>query len=77
VLAKGALEVHEAREGYISLIRAFEGQRMLCAFNLHDTAEPLNLPEGDWGAVGDTPFKINNIPTELAPFRAWFGVLRG
>ena len=76
VLAKGTLEVHEAREGYISLIRRFEGQTMLCAFNLHDDPEPLGLPEGEWSVIGDTPFKLNIIPTDLAPHKAWFGVLR-
>ncbi len=75
-LIKGALEVHEAREDHLSLIRSHEGTRIFCAFNLSNTAQPVTLPEGDWREDKGAPFApiTTDRGITLPPYHAYFGV---
>ncbi|RMF41525.1 MAG: DUF3459 domain-containing protein, partial [Alphaproteobacteria bacterium] len=70
VLARGALEVVEARAGYLALIRALDRERMFCAFNLSGTGQAMTLPPGDWRDAA-APF---NAPQGgmLGPWQAHF-----
>ncbi len=75
-LAKGSLQVHEARENYISLIREHNGVRLFCAFNLSAEGQPLCLPTGTWVQDESAPFQ--NLEKEtLLPWQAWFGLEQG
>ncbi|MEM9974245.1 MAG: alpha-glucosidase family protein [Pseudomonadota bacterium] len=75
-LIKGALEVHEAREDYLALIRSDEGTRILCAFNLSNTAQPVTLPAGNWREDKGAPFApiTTDRGITLPPYHAYFGV---
>nr|WP_200898786.1 alpha-glucosidase [Candidatus Rhodobacter lobularis] len=76
VLAKGDVEITEARDGFLSLIRRHEGQRIFAAFNLGADPQPMTLPQGRWVQDQSAPFSATHT-TELAAHQAWFGVEEG
>ncbi|MDF0603496.1 alpha-glucosidase family protein [Psychromarinibacter sp. C21-152] len=78
-LAKGTLEVAEAAEDRLAIIRAHADRRVLCAFNLSGDEIEMTLPAGDWAAAQEAPFDLratNNTVT-LPPYQAYFGVEGG
>ena len=58
-LIKGALDIVEADETYIALVRSLGDRRMLCAFNLSDNPRPVILPDGHWQTVTSSPFDVD------------------
>lgn len=74
VLAKGSLQVAGAREGYIALVREYQGKRMFCAFNLSEIPQPFTMPEGMWAGDGSAPFEAPETAMTLPPWQAWFGL---
>ena len=76
VLAKGSLTVHEAREGYLALIRELDDKKLFCAFNLSDAVQPITLPPGKWAQDSSAPFTAPDAST-LPPWQAWFGLAEG
>ncbi|MEM7722078.1 MAG: alpha-glucosidase family protein [Pseudomonadota bacterium] len=73
-LIKGTVEDLQAGDGVVSFIRAHEGQRLYCAFNLTNAALPVMLPEGDWREDKGTPFTTttNERQLTLPPYQAFF-----
>ena len=47
---------------------------MLCAFNLSDGEQPLNLPAGDWRQDKGAPFDTDAGNAVLRPWQAYFAV---
>ncbi|MCP3971425.1 MAG: DUF3459 domain-containing protein [Rhodobacteraceae bacterium] len=72
-LAKGSFAVHEAREGYLAIIREYQGRRLFCAFNLSDEPQAMSLPAGDWTQDESAPFTAPDS-MKLPPWQAWFGL---
>ena len=75
VLQKGRLEIVEAREDYLALIRSHDGARMFCAFNLSNAAQPVALPEGGWRQDTAAPFRpvvAEDGAVTLPPYQAYF-----
>ena len=56
VVRTGALDVVEARDDYISLMRSKGATRIFCAFNLGDVEQTADLPEGNWTEAAGSPF---------------------
>jgi alpha-glucosidase len=79
VLAKGSLEVVEARDDHLSFVRADGGKRLFCAFNLSPVEQTISLPPGQWRQDKGAPFaatqKGNDVT--LPPFQAYFGLDAG
>jgi len=75
-LVKGRLVDLKAEDGTISFIREHEGQRLFCAFNLTNMAQPVTLPAGEWRADKGTPFTTIQDDTgeaiTLPPYQAYF-----
>ena len=76
VLRKGALDVVEAGDDFISLIRSHGATRIFCAFNLGDAEKTVALPEGNWSEAADAPYApiVGDGQVTLAAFFAYFGV---
>ncbi len=74
--AKGTLEIVEARDDYLSLIREHEGDRIFAAFNMSAMAHPVELPEGNWRQDQGVPFQavVNDKGITLPPWQAYFAV---
>jgi alpha-glucosidase len=74
-LAKGSLEMVQADKGAVSFIRAHEGQRLFCAFNLTNQGLPVSLPPGEWRQDKGAPFTALQRDGEvtLPPYQAYFG----
>ena len=53
---KGDLRIIQASDDRLVLIRSYQGQQVLCAFNFTDDPIRLTLPEGDWQIDRDGPF---------------------
>ncbi len=64
---------------YISLIREHDGQRVFCAFNLSNAAQPAKLPDGDWRKDNGAPFQsvVSDRGVTLPPYQAYFGLQSG
>ena len=79
VLAKGSLEVVEARDDHLSFIRADGGTRLFCAFNLSPAEQTISLPPGQWRQDKGAPFEAtqNGHDVTLPPFQAYFGLDAG
>jgi alpha-glucosidase len=79
VLAKGSLEVVEAREDHLSFIRADAGTRLFCAFNLSPAEQTISLPPGHWRQDRGAPFEAMQTGNDvtLPPFQAYFGLDAG
>jgi len=73
-LAKGNLRIIEASDDILLLVRSLEGQEVLCAFNLSDGEQPLNLPAGDWRQDKGAPFDTDAGNAVLRPWQAYFAV---
>ena len=58
VLSKGAIELAEVSDTNLTIIREGEGTRMLCAFNLSDAVQNVNLPDGNWALDAASPFTV-------------------
>lgn len=76
-LAKGSFEFVTHEGGIVSFIRAHEGQKLFCAFNLSNMALPVTLPEGEWQQDKGAPFTANVMDKDvtLPPYQAYFGVM--
>jgi alpha-glucosidase len=79
VLAKGSLEVVEARDDHLSFIRALDGTRLFCAFNLSPEEQAMTLPPGQWRQDKGAPFAATQDGQEvtLPPYQAYFGLDTG
>ncbi|MBF9036383.1 alpha-glucosidase [Rhodobacterales bacterium HKCCE2091] len=75
-LVKGTLEIVHAGDGVLAFIRAHEGTRVFCAFNMTNASLPLTLPEGDWRQDRGAPFYtvVTDKYVTLPPMQAYFGV---
>lgn len=75
-LQKGSLEIVEARDDYLALIREYDGTRLFCAFNLTNMAQPVSLPKGTWREDKGAPFTtvVADKDITLPPYQAYFGV---
>jgi len=73
-LEKGEMQIVDADDSYISLLRAHDGKRLFCAFNLSNGARPVVFPPGDWRIDRGAPFKCNSDDrvTVLPPWQACF-----
>ena len=58
VLIKGTFDIIDVSETNLTVIREHEGARMLCAFNLSETAQDVTLPDGNWALDSDAPFDV-------------------
>ncbi len=68
VLAKGALEIVEARDDFLSFIRTGGGTRIYCAFNMSGDPQEVRLPDGTWTQAGNAPFPADlNNNTAMLP----------
>ena len=78
-LIKGTIAVHEAEDGYLSVIREHEGTRIFCAFNLTNAARPVALPAGNWRQDKGVPFTAAETDKGLVlpPFQAYFAIDEG
>ncbi|SHI38915.1 alpha-glucosidase [Palleronia salina] len=75
-LAKGGLKVVRADDDVLTLIRDDGSERLFCAFNLTDTAQTAELPDGEWHLDDGAPFasdRADRILT-LPPWSAAFAV---
>ncbi|SEM83095.1 alpha-glucosidase family protein [Palleronia pelagia] len=75
-LAKGDLKVVRADDDVLTLIRDDGSERLFCAFNLTDSAQTAELPDGEWQLDDGAPFasdRADRILT-LPPWSAAFAV---
>ena len=68
---KGAFDVVEADEGFLSAIRTYGRKRPFTAFNLSRQARGLVLPAGEWNTDHDARFDAGD-GTILPPWQATF-----
>ena len=83
-LVKGAMEIVEADETFVSLIRSDgrsdgrsdRAKRVFCAFNLSDAPRAVDLPQGAWRIDRGAPFTIdtNDSKTKLPPWQALYAL---
>lgn len=74
-LIKGTFEMVESDAEVVSFIRAVEGgERVFCAFNLSNTAQPIRMPQGTWRQDRGAPFTAANTEqgVTLPPYQAYF-----
>ncbi len=73
-LIKGAMSDLTAGEGTVSFVRTEGDQRLFCAFNLTNTAQPVDLPEGRWRQDKGAPFTavVGETGLTLPPYQAYF-----
>jgi len=74
-LINGSFELIAARDDMVSFIRqADDGQRVFCAFNLSNSAVPLDLPAGSWRQDMAAPFRpsVTDKSITLPPYQAYF-----
>ncbi len=57
-LVKGEMDIVAASEDRLCLIRSYQGQRMLCDFNLSGEAQTVGLPKGNWVLDAESPFDV-------------------
>ncbi|WP_099827448.1 alpha-amylase family glycosyl hydrolase [Oceaniglobus indicus] len=76
-LIKGDLDVIEATDDMLVLIRAHDGEQVLCAFNLTDGVQDLHLPPGDWRQDKAAPFTTDTTAgtIRLPPWQGYFATL--
>ena len=77
-LAKGSISLLDAPDNVLAFIREHEGERLLCVFNMSETAAEYIIPQGmaptDAGCPGVTAAAIEG-ELDLEPFGAYIGVL--
>ena len=78
-LVKGSLEVLGHDEGSIALMRAHDGRRVFCAFNLSGTPREIRLPGPGWRLDRAAPFAVTEAEDHvtLPPWQAAFAVADG
>ena len=78
-LVKGTLEELWSGDGIVSFVRAHQGQRLFCAFNMSNLAHPVALPPGRWRQDKGAPFtaieKDTGRQVMLPPYQAYFAAL--
>ena len=76
VLAKGTIEFLDVADEALSFIRAHDGSRMFCAFNLSGAEQRFDLPDGMWQADDEAPFQadIAGRSVFLPPCHAFFAI---
>ena len=77
-LAKGSIELLDMPAGVLGFIRRHEGESLLCAFNMRETATMVPLPDGMTPDHLDTPFQTVTPAggtLSLGPFGAYIGRL--
>ncbi len=57
-LIKGAADLVDAEDTYLSMIRSHDGKRLFCAFNLSNDPRKVSLPEGAWAVDTAAPFDV-------------------
>ncbi|SNT13389.1 alpha-glucosidase family protein [Tropicimonas sediminicola] len=77
-IVKGSFEAVAGEEQFLSFIRAHDGARVFCAFNLSDKARRVPLPAGNWMQDKGTPFTstFEDGGITLPPYQAAFAVER-
>jgi alpha-glucosidase len=75
-LAKGSLEIVEARDDFLSLIRSYGGVRLFAAFNLSGGEAGVALPPGRWRQDRSAPFAAIETArgVTLPPWQAYFAI---
>ena len=77
-LAKGTIELVDASGDILAFIRAHEGQRLLCVFNMGDSAAEFTIPAGlsphNLDCPGVTAAPIDG-EIDLEPFGSYIGRL--
>jgi len=75
-LAKGAMEIVDADDGYFAIVRTLNGTRLFCAFNLAAEARPVTLPRGAWREAPGAPFETRSEATGLVlpPWQAYYAL---
>ncbi len=75
-LREGALDVIEAGDEFVSLMRGQEATRIFCAFNLGDAEQTIRLPEGSWTEASNAPYApfVGDGQVTLPAFSAYFGL---
>jgi len=75
-LVKGSLTEIEVSGTAIGFVRAHGGQRLFCAFNLGEAAQPVDLPPGNWTPDRGAPFTTVELDRDgqvtLPPYQAFF-----
>ncbi|MCL4105396.1 UNVERIFIED_CONTAM: hypothetical protein GTU68_055527 [Idotea baltica] len=52
-LIKGALNDMKAKDGVLSFTRSYQGQSILCVFNISDQSATFEIPQGSWTSIAD------------------------
>ena len=73
-LVQGSADIVSASDTSLVMIRTFENQRVLCAFNFSDASVELTLPTGEWQNDALAPFasEIVNGRLQLEAYSAGF-----
>ena len=76
-LVKGTLEFVETGDAVLSMIRRFEGEAILCAFNLSDEIQVIERPQGELGPLDGHGFSglLRPDTIEISPYDAFFARL--
>ncbi|WP_370226943.1 alpha-glucosidase family protein [Pararhodobacter marinus] len=70
-LERGSLTVVRDSDGVLAFLRVQGDERLLCAFNMSAEPRDFTLPEGDWVADPEAPYKAD-LSQPIAPFSAVF-----
>jgi alpha-glucosidase len=77
-LAKGSITLLDAPDTVLAFTREYEGERLLCVFNMSETGIEYNIPADmtptDAGCPGVTAAPIDG-ELDLEPFGAYIGTL--
>jgi len=77
-LVKGDIQLLEATGNVLAFIREYGGERLLCVFNMGETAAEFAVPSGLSPANAECPGVIAAFidgEVDLEPFGAYIGVL--
>ena len=69
-LAKGTHSTLTDTDGVLHFTREYDGETMLCAFNLTDNVKDFALPPGKWGAIG-TDLGAADLGATTTKLGAW------
>jgi alpha-glucosidase len=72
-LAKGDFTLLRAERDVVMFARAHDGARLICAFNLSDTAQEITLPQGNWTLCKEAPFAAPDAQL-IGPWQALFAI---
>jgi alpha-glucosidase len=65
VFAKGEIVFSAPQDEVLIYTREFEGETVLCVFNMSATEGEANLPEGNWQALSGHGFTSNNYGNKI------------